>query len=53
MLDLLQMRSLLIKFPTMQVNQLQGLLYEFGVSFPTGRVVGGVHFIFANAISAQ
>jgi transposase len=34
------MRSLLIKFRTMQVNQLRGLLYEFGVSFRTGRVAG-------------
>ncbi len=34
------MRSLLIKFRTMQVNQLRGLLYEFGVSFRAGRVAG-------------
>jgi transposase len=40
MLGLHRMRSLLIKFRTMQVNQLRGLLYEFGVSFRTGRVAG-------------
>jgi transposase len=40
MLGLHRMRSLLIKFRTMQVNQLRGLLYEFGVSFRTGRIAG-------------
>jgi transposase len=40
MLGLHRMRSLLIKSRTMRVNQLQGLLYEFGVSFRTGRVAG-------------
>ncbi|QIE24696.1 IS110 family transposase ISRta3 [Caballeronia sp. SBC1] len=40
MLGLHRMRSLLIKFRTMQVNQLRGLLFEFGVSFRTGRVAG-------------
>lgn len=40
MLGLHRMRSLLIKFRTMQVNQLRGLLYEFGMSFRAGRVVG-------------
>jgi len=40
MLSLHRMRSLLIKFRTMQVNQLRGLLYEFGVSFRTGRMAG-------------
>jgi transposase-like protein len=35
-----RMRSLLIKFRTMQVNQIRGLLYEFGVSLRTGRVAG-------------
>lgn len=40
MLGLHRMRSLLIKFRTMQVNQLRGLLYEFGVSFRAGRVAG-------------
>jgi transposase len=40
MLALHRMRSLLIKFRTMQVNQLRGLLYEFGASFRTGRVAG-------------
>ncbi|CAB3704812.1 IS110 family transposase ISRta3 [Paraburkholderia sediminicola] len=34
------MRSLLIKFRTMQVNQLRGLLYEFGASFRAGRAAG-------------
>jgi hypothetical protein len=27
------MRTLLLKFRTMQVNQLRGLLYEFGATF--------------------
>ena len=40
MLVLHRMRSLLIKFRTMQVNQIRGLLYEFGVSFRPGRVAG-------------
>jgi transposase len=40
MLGLHRMRSLLIKFRTMQVNQLRGLLYEFGVTFRAGRVAG-------------
>jgi len=40
MLGLHRMRALLIKFRTMQVNQLRGLLYEFGVSFRSGRVAG-------------
>ncbi|MEX3672393.1 IS110 family transposase [Paraburkholderia phenoliruptrix] len=40
MLSLHRMRSLLVKFRTMQVNQLRGLLYEFGVSFRAGRVAG-------------
>jgi transposase len=40
MLGLHRMRSLLIKFRTMQVNQLRSLLYEFGVSFRAGRVAG-------------
>ena len=40
MLGLHRMRSLLIKFRTMQVNQLRSLLYEFAVSFRTGRVAG-------------
>ncbi len=35
-----RMRALLVKFRTMQVNQLRGLLYEFGVSFRAGRVAG-------------
>jgi transposase len=33
MLGLHRMRALLVKFRTMQVNQLRGLLYEFGVTF--------------------
>jgi transposase len=40
MLGLHRMRSLLIKFRTIQVNQLRGLLYEFGVPFRVGRVAG-------------
>ena len=40
MLALHRMRSLLIKFRTMQVNQIRGLLYEFGMSFRAGRVAG-------------
>ncbi|MCO5396683.1 IS110 family transposase [Ralstonia sp. 21MJYT02-11] len=40
MLALHRMRSQLIKFRTMQVNQIRGLLYEFGVSFRAGRVAG-------------
>lgn len=40
MLGLHRMRSLLIKFRTMEVNQLRGLLYEFGVSFRAGRAAG-------------
>jgi transposase len=40
MLSLHRMRALLIKFRTMQVNQLRGLLYEFGVTFRSGRQAG-------------
>jgi transposase len=40
MLSLHRMRALLVKFRTMQVNQLRGLLYEFGVTFQAGRVAG-------------
>jgi transposase len=40
MLSLHRMRALLVKFRTMQVNQLRGLLYEFGVTFRAGRVAG-------------
>jgi transposase len=40
MLGLHRIRSLLIKFRTMQVNQLRGLLYEFGASFRAGRLAG-------------
>jgi transposase len=35
-----RMRALLVKFRTMQINQLRGLLYEFGVSLPSGRLAG-------------
>ena len=38
MLGLHRIRSLLVKFRTMQVNQLRDLLYEFGASFRAGRV---------------
>jgi hypothetical protein len=34
------MRALLVKFRTMQVNQVRGLLYEFGATFRAGRVAG-------------
>jgi transposase len=40
MLSLHRMRALLVKFRTMQVNQLRGLLYEFGITFRAGRVAG-------------
>jgi len=40
MLSLHRMRSLLVKFRTMQVNQLRALLYEFGATFRTGRAAG-------------
>jgi len=40
MLGLHRMRSQLIKFRTMQVNQLRGLLYEFGFVFKSGRKAG-------------
>ena len=40
MLSLHRMRSLLIKVRTMQVNQMRGLLYEFGVTLRAGRLTG-------------
>jgi transposase len=40
MLSLHRMRSLLVKFRTMQINQLRGFLYEFGVTFRAGRLAG-------------
>lgn len=40
MLGLHRMRSLLVKCRTMQVNQLRGLLYEFGATFRAGRLAG-------------
>ena len=40
MLGMHRMRALLVKFRTMQVNQLRGLLYEFGVTFRSGRQAG-------------
>ena len=40
MLALHRMRALLVKFRTMQVNQLRGLLYEFGATFRAGRMAG-------------
>jgi transposase len=40
MLSLHRMRALLVKFRTMQVNQVRGLLYEFGATFRAGRAVG-------------
>jgi transposase len=40
MLALHRMRLSLVKFRTMQVNQLRGLLYEFGVTLRSGRQAG-------------
>jgi hypothetical protein len=40
MLSLHCMRSLLVKFRTMQINQLRGLLYELTLRFRAGRVAG-------------
>lgn len=40
MLSVHRMRALLVKFRTMQVNQLRGLLYEFGMTFRAGRMAG-------------
>jgi transposase len=40
MLSLHRMRALLVKFRTMEVNQLRGLLYEFGATFRAGRAAG-------------
>lgn len=40
MLSLHRIRSQLVKIRTMQVNQLRGLLYEFGVTFRAGRLAG-------------
>lgn len=40
MLGVHRMRALLVKFRTMQINQLRGLLYEFGVTFRAGRLSG-------------
>jgi len=40
MLSLHRMRALLVKLRTMQVNQLRGLLYEFGATFRAGRMAG-------------
>lgn len=37
MLGLHRMRQQLVKFRTMQVNQVRGLLYEFGATFKAGR----------------
>ncbi|MFP3624532.1 IS110 family transposase, partial [Burkholderia sp. SIMBA_051] len=37
MLALHRMRQQLVRFRVMQVNQLRGLLYEFGVILPQGR----------------
>lgn len=39
-LALHRMRSLMVKTRTMQVNQLRGLLYEFGVTLKAGRIAG-------------
>jgi transposase len=40
MLGLHRMRALLVKSRTMQINQLRGLMYEFGVTFKAGRRAG-------------
>jgi len=39
-LTLHRMREQLIKMRTMQINQLRGLLYEFGADLPQGRIKG-------------
>lgn len=39
-LTLHRMRAQLVKFRTMQVNQMRGLLYEFGAELPQGRQRG-------------
>ncbi|AYH43375.1 IS110 family transposase [Azoarcus sp. DN11] len=39
-LTLHRMRELLVKMRTMQINQLRGLLYEFGAELPPGRQKG-------------
>ncbi len=39
-LSLHRMREQLVKIRTMQINQLRGLLYEFGVNLPQGRQRG-------------
>ncbi len=39
-LALHRIRALLVKMRTMQVNELRGLLYEFGSDIPKGRVKG-------------
>lgn len=40
MLGLHRMRQQLVKFRTMQVNQVRSLLYEFGATFKAGRKAG-------------
>lgn len=40
MLALHRMRMTLVKFRTMQINQLRGLLYEFGITLKGGRQAG-------------
>ena len=52
MLSLHRIRSLLVKFRTMQVNQLRGLLYEFGASFRAGRV-GGLAEVRARMVELE
>lgn len=39
-LALHRMRQQLVRFRVMQVNQLHGLLYEFGIVLPQGRCAG-------------
>jgi transposase len=52
MLSLHRIRSLLVKFRTMQVNQLRGLLYEFGACFRAGRV-GGLAEVRARMVELE
>lgn len=40
MLALHRVRTALVKFRTAQVNQLRGLLYEFGLTFKSGHLAG-------------
>ncbi len=49
MLALHRMRQSLVKFRTMQVNQLRGLLYEFGITLKGGRQAGVEEILYRTA----